>query len=145
MNTQELSDRLELRALVDQVSILADQKDFSSQVQQFTEDATTEITVDGKIIMKLQGRQAMAEAFKEFNSNFEVAFHLNGQHTVLIKNNDAEGTLYSQITIISIENGVKIKSTIGAIYHDNYARVNGKWLLSARRGNFVWQDKKALD
>ncbi|SDH20159.1 nuclear transport factor 2 family protein [Mucilaginibacter gossypii] len=144
MDIQELADRLELSALVDQISILADKKDFSSQVQQFTEDAITEMTVDGKIIMQLQGRQAMAEAFKEFNRNFEVAFHLNGQHTVFIKNEDAEGTLYSQITTISIENGVKIKSTIGAIYHDKYIRVNGKWLLCERKGDFVWQDKRAL-
>lgn len=144
MNIQEVSDRLELSALVDQISILADKKDFSSQVEQFTEDAITEITVDGKLIMQLKGRQAMAEAFEEFNRDVEVAFHLNGQHTVFIKNDDAEGTLYSQITIISIENGVKAKSTIGAIYHDNYVRVNGKWLLSARRGNFVWQEKRIL-
>ncbi|MFD2873232.1 nuclear transport factor 2 family protein [Mucilaginibacter ximonensis] len=140
MNIQELSDRLELRALVDQISILADKKDFSSQVERFTEDAITEITVDGAIIMQLQGRQAMANAFKEFNRNFEVGFHLNGQHTVFIENDNAEGTLYSQITMISIKNGVKVKSTIGAIYHDHYIRVNGKWFLSARRGNFVIAD-----
>lgn len=141
MDTQVISDRLELRALVDEVSIFADKKDFEAQVQLFTEDAITEITVDGNMIMQLTGREAMSAAFEGFNKSFTATFHLNGQHVVTVKGEHANGILYSHITLLSAEEGKKFKSTLGAVYQDEYERINGRWLIASRRGTFIWQDK----
>ncbi|HEK19515.1 nuclear transport factor 2 family protein [uncultured Mucilaginibacter sp.] len=139
-----MADHLELRALVDEVSVLADKKDFVTQVQLFTEDAVTEITTNGETLMQLAGREAMAQAFENFNKSFTAAFHLNGQHVVSVNVNLASGTLYCFVSLISLEDGHKVKSTIGAVYEDEYMKINGKWLISARRGNFIWQDKTIL-
>ena len=144
MNAQDIADQLKLRALVDKVSILADKKEFEAQLQLFTEDAITEITVDGSLIMQLNGRQAMSAAFKGFNNSFAAAFHLTGQHVVTIKGEHANGTLYSHITLLSVAEGKKFKSTIGAIYQDEYEKVNGDWLIASRRGMFIGQDKNPL-
>lgn len=145
MNTQDIADHLKLRALVDQVSIFADKKDFEAQVQLFTEDAITEINVGGNLIMQLTGREAMSAAFEGFNKSFATSFHLNGQHVVAVKGDHANGTLYSHITLLSVEHGKKVKSTIGAVYQDGYERINARWLIASRRGTFIWQDKNLLD
>lgn len=145
MITQDIADQLKLRALVDKVSIFSDKKDFKAQVQLFTEDAITEITVDGNLIMQLTGREAMSAAVEGFNKSFTAAFHLNGQHVVTVEGEHANGTLYSHITLLSVEEGKMVKSTIGAVYQDQYKRINGRWLIASRRGTFIWQDKNLLD
>ena len=145
MDALIIADQLELKALVDQVSILADKKDFKAQVCLFTQDAVTEITADGNIIMQLTGREAMSEAFESFNKTFTAAFHLNGQHVVSVQGERAAGTLYTHITLLSAEGGKKFKSAIGVVYQDEYEKIEHHWLIKARRGTFIWHDKSALD
>jgi hypothetical protein len=44
------------------------------------------------------------------------------------------------IILIGSDNGKKIKTTIGAVYLDNYVRRENRWLIAKRTGNFDWQD-----
>jgi hypothetical protein len=139
-----LADKVALRELIDQVSILADSKDFDTQVQLFTENAYAETYAGGKSILKLQGRTAMAKAFDSFLKEFNTVYHFNGQQVVTINGDKASGTAYCTVTLIGNEHGKKMKTTIGAIYQDDYARENNRWLISRRIGNFEWQDKQEL-
>lgn len=141
MNIKNLEDKIALKELVDNISILADRKDFQKQVQLFSENAISETFAEGKSILKLKGRKEMAEAFTNFLKDFETVHHFNGQQTVNITGDKAAGTAYCLITLIGIENGKKVKSKIGAIYEDNYVRENNRWLIAKRIGNFEWQDK----
>ncbi|OOQ60393.1 nuclear transport factor 2 family protein [Mucilaginibacter pedocola] len=144
-NEQNIADHLELRALVDRISVLADQKDYNAQVPLFTPDAVIEITVDGEIIMQLSGRASMVEAFKSFNQSFTASYHLNGQHLLKINGDVAEGTLYTQISLSSLKDGKKARTIIGAVYQDEYTRTSGKWLIKVRRGAFLWQEKAIIE
>lgn len=141
MSLKELEDRITLKELVDTVSILADRKDFENQVQLFSENAISETFAKGTSILKLKGREAMAEAFTNFLKDFETVYHFNGQQTVNITGDKATGTSYFLITLIGMENGQQVKSKIGAIYEDSYVRENNRWLISKRVGNFEWQEK----
>ncbi len=142
MNLNELADKVALRELVDQISILGDNKDFESQVQLISEDAISETIVEGETIMKLEGRNEMANAFANFLQEIDMVYHFNGQQVVTINgDNEAIGKCYCFITLIGNENGKKIKTTIGATYDDEYIRINNQWFISRRVGNFRWQDK----
>ncbi|MDC6390621.1 nuclear transport factor 2 family protein [Maribacter sp. PR1] len=144
MNYKELEDRIALRKLIDDVSILADKKDFHNQVQLFTEDGISETFAEGTTILKLKGRNEMSKAFSEFLKKIDTVYHLNGQQIVTIDGDGASGTSYCMITLIGTENGKKIRTNIGAVYQDTYVRENNCWLISKRIGNFDWQEKIEL-
>ncbi|MEP6806447.1 MAG: nuclear transport factor 2 family protein [Flavobacterium sp.] len=141
VNNKELEDRILLRELVDKVSILGDKKDFTKQVEFFTEDAVSETVSQGKTILKLQGRKNMAVAFEEFLSKIDHVYHFNGQQSIIIEGDTARGTCYCLVTLIGNDNGKKMKTSIGAIYEDNYSSVHNKWLIAKRIGTFNWQEK----
>lgn len=137
----ELQDKLALKELVDVFSILADQKETDQQALLFTEDATVESFMNGKSTGLLKGRKQLAEAFAGFLKQFDVVYHINGQQSVTITGDKASGTSYCLVTLIGNENGKKMKNTMGVIYHDRYAKQNGKWLISKRESNFTWSEK----
>ena len=145
MNQNELEDRMALRELVDNVSLLADKKDFHRQVQLFTEDGVSETFAGAAMILKLKGRNEMSKAFSEFLKKVDTVYHFNGQHLVTINGDGATGTSYCIITLIGTENGKKMKTKIGAIYRDAYVRENNRWLISRRIGNFDWQEKRTFE
>ncbi len=144
MNIKELEDRTSLKELVNTVSILGDRKDFNAQVHLFSEDAESETFAGGTSILKLKGRREMAEAFGEFLKHFETVYHFNGQQVMTIQGDNAVGTCYCLVILIGIENGKKMKTTIGAIYQNVYVREGSRWLIVKRIGNFDWQEKREV-
>jgi len=141
MNIQELIDRAALRALIDQISIFGDRKDFVSQTRFFSENAISETYEAGKLLLKIEGRAAMQTAFSEFLSGFEKVYHFNGQQTIEINGDHATGNVYCLIILITVHNGKTVKKIIGAIYQDEYIRENNSWLVAKRSGSFEWQDQ----
>tara|TARA_R110000868_G_scaffold111773_2_gene301552 strand:+ start:3286 stop:3729 length:444 start_codon:yes stop_codon:yes gene_type:complete len=144
MNTKDLEDKILIKELVDTISILGDTKDFNAQVQLFTENAISETIANGTTILKLQGRKNMAEAFGKFLNEVETVYHFNGQQVITLMGDKAFGNSYCLITLIANENGIKTKTTIGAIYKDDYVKEDNNWLVAKRIGNFEWQDKVEL-
>jgi len=140
MNMEQIADKLLLKELVDTVSILGDKKDFQAQVQLFTADALSETFAGGKSILKLKGREEMAQAFDDFLKDFDTVYHFNGQQVLNIIGDTATGTCYCQIKLIGNEEGKKTSTTIGAIYQDEYLRENDRWFIDKRIGTFEWQE-----
>ncbi|GGI29531.1 nuclear transport factor 2 family protein [Pedobacter mendelii] len=124
MNSSELNDRILLKELVDNVSILADRKDFVNQVKLFTLNAVSKTYAGGKSVLKLQGREEMIAAVDSFFKNYETIYHFNGQQVLTINGNTANGTSYCMVTLIAMEQGEKMKTTIGAVYHDSFVWEN---------------------
>jgi uncharacterized protein (TIGR02246 family) len=141
---RELEDRAALKALVDTFSNLADVKDVQAQTQLFTEDGTVQTYVGGQLVADLRGRTQMAEAFDAFLQNFETVYHFNGQQVLTIDGDTASGTSYCLVTLIGMEDGRRMKTTIGVIYNDEYVRENDRWLIAKRRSDFNWQEKAEL-
>lgn len=140
MTNNEIAQRLTLRELVDTFSNLADEKDVAAQIPLFTADAHINVVMDGKEVFDLNGQQQILEAFSGYLSQFSVVYHINGQQTVVISENTANGIAYCQVTLIKEENGQRIKQTSGVRYHDHYVFQNGKWLIAERLSNFLWTD-----
>lgn len=104
----ELENVRALRELVDHFSILADKKEVQKQTLLFTENATVETYVNGQVVSSLKGIKEIGDGFENFLKNFETVYHFNGQHTVSIKENTAEGTLYCLVDLIGSEDGKEI-------------------------------------
>lgn len=69
-------------------------------------------------------------------------YHFNGQNTVTINGNKAEGISYCMVTLINVENGKKIKTNYGIHYKDEYIRENNQWFFVKRVTIFDWEDKQ---
>lgn len=97
---------------------------------------------------KLIGRKQIGEVFGTFLTRFETVYHINGQQTVVIDGDKASGTSYCLAILIGVENGKRIKTTIGVYDHDEYVRENNRWLIAKRRSTFATeaeqQDRKTL-
>ena len=142
---EELENERALRELVDNFSILADQKEARKQTELFTKNATVDSYVNGTLVSSLKGIQQIGDAFEAFLANFETVYHMNGQHVVSINGSKAEGTLYCRVDLISSENGKKINNASAVSYKDEYVYENGQWLIAKRTSTFVWQDKQELN
>lgn len=141
---REIEDRIALKELVDNFSILADKKDVKTQVQLFTANATAETYRKNVLVTKLSGRKEMEDAFGAFLKNFETVYHFNGQQTVTVSGDKASGVSYCMVTLIGLEGGKRMKTSIGVYYHDEYVRENGRWLIAKRRSVFDWEDRREL-
>ena len=136
---------MDLKNLVDTFSNLADTKEVDKQLLLFTEDAVVESYRNGERSSELIGRAAIGIAFTNFLNLFETVFHQNGQQTVEINGDEANGIAYSTVTLISNNNGKKTMTTYGIRYKDSYVRTNSGWLIKKRMSNFLWQDVKVIE
>lgn len=139
-----IEDRIALKNIVDTFSVLADVKDIKSQLLLFTENAEVSSISNGEPGNTLIGRKQIGEAFTGFLNLFDVVYHINGQQTVTLKGNKASGISYCQVVLIGNENGKKMKTTMGVIYHDDYVKENGSWLINKRQSNFTWTEKTEM-
>jgi hypothetical protein len=140
----ELEHVRALRELVDTFSIMADKKEAREQTSLFTENATVESIMDGNVVSSLKGREEIGTAFESFLNIFDTVYHINGQHTVSINGNKAEGTLYCLVDLIATQEGKKINTKSGVHYNDEYVYENGRWLIAKRTSTFAWQDRQEM-
>lgn len=137
-------NQAELKELVDTFSILADKKDTDAQTFLFTEDAQVYNYDEGKLTTVLKGKEEIGKAFRDYLSLFETVYHINGQQTVNIDGDKADGISYCQVVLVRTENGEKVALIRGIYYNDEYTNINGKWLISKRTSNFVWNDSRII-
>lgn len=110
---QEIEDRLALKALVDEFSILADKKDIPAQMLLFTDDAKVESVSNGQVTV-LTGKKQISDTFSGFLNLFETVYHINGQQTVKIDGNKATGVAYCSVSLIGkTPEGKKMKKRHG--------------------------------
>jgi hypothetical protein len=140
----QVEDRIALKELVDMYAIYGDERKMREQAELFSENSTVELYSGDELTATLKGRQEIENTFTSFLNGFETVYHFNGQQTVIINENMATGIAYCTVTLISVENGNKMKTTIGIHYRDKYVKINSKWLIEKRRSYFGWQDKHQL-
>lgn len=140
---QEAQDKEEIRNLVDQFSILADVKDPAGQMELFTPDAEVTITMNGE--SRTMDYAQTEEAFTRVLTGTDSLYHMNGQVSIEVNGDAATGTVYCRVVLVNEnEDGVVMETDEGVIYHDEYVRQDGKWLIARRNSNFIYQDVKPL-
>jgi uncharacterized protein (TIGR02246 family) len=135
---QLIEDRAAIKYVVDHFSTLADVKDVDAQLELFTEDAQV-ISENNGNTSAMKGREEIGNAFRNFLALFDVVYHINGQQTVNIDGDKADGINYCQVVMIRTnEDGKRIKQTMGVRYHDYFVKHDGKWLINERHSDFMW-------
>ena len=135
----DLTDRQQIKELVDRFSVLADEKDGLSQAQLFTNDAQVDNYMEGRHTGHLQGNKNIAKVYDEFLKKQDVVYHLNGQQVVRLNGDDtADGISYCYVVLIETVNGNRVKRTQGVRYEDKYKKVKGQWLIRSRKAFFEW-------
>ncbi|WP_261807021.1 nuclear transport factor 2 family protein [Lapidilactobacillus luobeiensis] len=136
MITQEISDRLELKELVDLFSNYADTKENDKQVALFAPDGVINIISSGEVTFSLKGREAIYKAFSGSMDAYESIFHMSGQQTVEFQDEThATGIAYNLVVLV--KDGVT--SQEGVRYADTYVKLDGKWQIQQRNSNFIWR------
>lgn len=141
----ELEDKAALKNLVDTFSVLSDTKEANLQGLLFTEDAKVTTVFDGKVLADLKGRKQIVERFGAFLASVDQLFHQNGQQTVTINGNTAQGISYCQVTLITHQGTKKLITMQGVRYKDEYVKQNGRWYIKNRFSEFMWRDTKELN
>lgn len=148
MRNEEMNARMELRELVDVFSNLADVKDAKSQGELFLPEGVLEFQMgmDGEV-QKIEGRDALVQAFDATISPCKAVYHISGQQTLTFNEDvtEAEGTAYCQATLVNEEDGKDIITTNYVRYADVFAKVDGKWYIRRRRTTFLITDKHELN
>jgi ketosteroid isomerase-like protein len=139
-----IEDKMAIRETFDTFSILADERDLQTQSLLFTENAIVESYFNGQLALAFKGRKKIREGFTDFVKNFETLYHINGQQTVKLNGDKASSIAYCSVTLVSNENGKKMKTNLEVIYHDEFDRTDKKWLISKRKSFFTLHEKVDL-
>jgi hypothetical protein len=145
MTLEFLKVKEELRNLIDAYASLGDEKKISEQMGLFTSDATYTVYMNGQQVVKTSGTEVLEKEFNGHASQVKNYFTLNGQHTVEIGNDTANGVSFSQIKMIREIEGKDILTDYSVRYEDSYVIQNGKWLIKERIGYFVMIEARTLN
>ena len=148
MTVEQLIAKQEIRELVDEFSILADNRDAKGQGPLFTEDAVLEFQLgpEGEV-HEIPGRAAIVAAFENTvgeTSTAKAVYHANGQLVVDLADDlmSATGTNYCMATLVNDEDGHDVITTNYVRYADQYVKVDGRWYIKRRRTCFLISEKR---
>ena len=143
--SDSIKDEVALKHLVDDFSILADQKDVAAQMDLFTEDAVVMSYNEGELGSTFKGKDEIGTAFSNFLGLFNTVYHINGQHRVKVYGDSAQGVNYCLVVLISEQDSIRNKMTMGVSYNDTYRKVNETWLIAKRESHFNWRTNEVMD
>src|SRR6478672_8973393 len=104
---QQLEDRIAIRELIDQYTYCADTRDAQGQMSLFTADTNFEVFMDGKSSTPTQvinNRQDLFPVFDNLNA-YLTTMHFNGQTTIKLDGNRANGITYCRAYYLNKEEG----------------------------------------
>jgi uncharacterized protein (TIGR02246 family) len=143
----ELSDRAELRSLVEAYARGADRREPAAISALFTEDGTLVIfrEVDPSTpAMVRTGRDEIADAMNSLN-RWEVTTHFVGQQSLHIDGDSASGETYCLAHHLFHHEGERYNRVMSIRYLDRYTRTDGGWLISERHLMEDWVEYRAVN
>ncbi|TCP96022.1 SnoaL-like protein [Cricetibacter osteomyelitidis] len=144
MNIQQIQDHFEIKHLVDHFSNLADEKRVEEQKPLFTEDAVVNTYINGELVFEMQGREQIGQVFTDYLAGFDKVYHLNGQQTVELNGDEAEGITYCQVALTHEQDGKQMMLSHYVRYEDSYRKVDGKWLIAKRIAKFLISEDRVM-
>ncbi len=133
---RRMEDEAEIRRLIADVSILADEKNIAEQMTYFAEDAVM-VSHIGDQDFELKGRSAIQQAFEGLVNSFRRSYHMNGQVSLTVEDDKASAVIYCR-AFIERDDGMEDEY---AVYHDDYQRQNGRWVITKRDSEVLWLRK----
>jgi len=142
----EAADRLAIRELFDAYASCADRRDAEGQKALFTADTRFAVYMDGpgsEPSYVLEGREALSPVFDDLN-RYEVTMHFNGQSTVRMDGDQANGDSYTIAHHVFTETGSRKMMVAWLRYLDVFAKVDDRWYIADRQIILEWSETRAL-
>jgi len=138
LTLEQMNDEQEIRDLVNQFAVLADDKNAAAQGELFLPEGTLEFQmgIDGEI-HHIIGREALVKAFASTIEPCKAVYHIDGQHLITLHGDEASGTAYCVATLVNEKDGREIATVNDVRYSDEYRKIDGRWYISRRRTTFV--------
>ena len=141
----EAADRLAIRELVDAYARCADRRDAAGQMALFTEDTHFVVYRDATVdepTQELHGREALAPVFANLNT-YVATTHFNGQSTVALDGERAEGESYCIAHHLSVDEGGRRTMMVASLrYLDEFVKQDGVWRFARRRLVVDWSETR---
>lgn len=145
MTLEHIQNRLALKDLVDTFSNLADEKKVAEQMALFTQDATVQTYIGGKLVFDMAGVAQIEQVFSDFLANFHTVYHINGQHSAdFADDTHASATHYCAVKLVEDKDGRQILHDHSIRYRDDYIKQNGKWLITKRIAEFLISEQRDI-
>jgi hypothetical protein len=146
LSPPEAADRLAIRELFDAYASCADRRDAEGQKALFTADTRFAVYMDGpgsEPSYVLEGREALSPVFDDLN-RYEVTMHFNGQSTVRMDGDRANGDSYTIAHHVFTEDGSRKMMVAWLRYLDVFAKVDDSWYIADRQIILEWSETRAL-
>ena len=140
------ADRLAIRELFDAYAHCADRRDAEGQKALFTPETRFVVHMDGaqaEATYELKGREALTPVFDDLN-RYEATMHFNGQSTVTLDGEHANGESYTIAHHVFTEEGIRKIMVAWLRYLDVFAKIDGSWYFAERRLILDWSETRSL-
>jgi hypothetical protein len=144
ISPEEAADRLAIRELFDAYAHCADRRDAEGQKALFTEDTNFVVYMGGpgtEPTQQLRGREALTPVFDDLN-RYEATMHFNGQSTVALEGDRANGESYCIAHHLYTEDGVRMLMVAWLRYLDTFVKVGGSWMFAERELYLDWSETR---
>ncbi|MEQ8717994.1 MAG: nuclear transport factor 2 family protein [Acidimicrobiales bacterium] len=127
---RRLEDREELRALVARYGRSVDDRDWESLAGQYTPDAVFDSAMGRSV-----GTDAIVEYYKARTDAYVASYHYPHSHEITFVDDDVATGLVCAHAELTIEGDTV---WVALRYHDDYRRVDGKWLFHERKTRILY-------
>ena len=145
--TNEVADRVALRALVDAYALAADAKRYRDMADCFTDDATFTMymTPGDDQPTSVHTGSAEIEAAMASLDAFVATTHLVGAQAVELDEDGARGEATCVARHVLVRPKGRKMLTMGIRYQDRFVRQGGQWLIAERRLVVQWQEFRPME
>ena len=140
----EAADRLAIRELFDAYAHCADRRDAEGQKALFTADTRFAVYMSGpgtEPTYVLEGREALTPVFADLN-RYEATTHFNGQSTVVLNGERANGESYTIAHHLYTADGERKLMIASLRYLDTFVKIDGAWLFAERDLILDWSETR---
>jgi hypothetical protein len=146
ISPEEAADRLAIRQLIDAYAHCADRRDAEGQKALFTEDTHFVVYMNGAGTAPtedLHGSGQLTPVFAALKQ-YEVTMHFNGQSTVAVDGERANGETYCIAHHVFAADGERKIMLAYLRYLDTFVRQPGGWRFAERNLYLEFSDTRAL-
>lgn len=136
MDTQELSDRAELRALVDRYAAESDKGNHEAYREIFAENLNLRLHSGGQVT-EFHDVGEMIKTYKAFGAA-KISFHQTGQQLVEFADGlHATGVVY--LTALLVDDSDS-PTRLYLRYYDKYEKIGGRWWITDRDQHILFTE-----
>ena len=139
-NTSEVSDRQELRGLVDRYAQCADRRVRSG----FAAELHPRRHPRRRWGRGITGREAIGNVLEHLETTYLRTMHFVGNHVVDFVGDGAQGETYCIAHHIYSDNEGERDTSMFIRYNDVYVRTGDGWKMSRRQLDIAWQEDRPV-